>query len=306
MVSMRIPLSWLKEYILLSLSPADIAKILTMAGLEVDSCETIGENLQGVVVGRIIESSKHPNGDKLSLAMVTDGKETYQIVCGAPNCRAGLKTALARIGVCLKSGDQPFTIKKAKIRGVESLGMLCSASELGLSSDDEGIIELPDNLQEGTDLADIFADTYFDISLTPNLSHCTSVFGVARELAALTEQPLHLPQIIVKETENLIDNSIHVKILDKEACPRYACRVIKNVKIGPSPDWLKQRLEKCGIRSVNNIVDVTNYVLLEMGHPLHAFDYDKIEGEEIIVRKAKEGEGIQTLDGKEGSSKNLC
>ena len=296
---MRIPLSWLKEYISLSHAPSEIAQMLTMAGLEVDSCLTVGENLKDVVVGRIVETSKHPNADKLTLARVTDGKETYQIVCGAPNCRAGIKTALARVGVTLKNGDQVFTIKKSKIRGIESEGMLCSQQELGLSDDHEGIMELSDDLREGTTLADIYADTYFDISLTPNLSHCTSVYGVARELAALTGHPLRLPDIHLHEAEDSIENSLYVKIIDKETCPRYACRVIMNVQVGPSPDWLKQRLEKCGVRSVNNIVDVTNYTLLEMGHPLHAFDYEKLEGQGIVVRRAKEGELIKTLDGKE-------
>ncbi len=297
---MRIPLSWLQEYISLSLSPSEIAKMLTMAGLEVDSVETIGENLKDIVVGRVIEAGKHPNADKLTLAMVTDGKETYQIVCGAPNCRAGLKVALARVGAVLRNGDEIFTIKKAKLRGVESSGMLCSEQELGLStSPEDKIMELPDDLPEGISLADLYADTYFDISLTPNLSHCTSVFGVARELAALTEQPLRLPQVHVQEDEEQISDSLYVTLVDKEACPRYACRMIKNVQIGPSPDWLRQRLEKCGVRSVNNVVDVTNYVLLEFGHPLHAFDYDKLEGQGIVVRKAKENELIQTLDGKD-------
>lgn len=296
---MRIPLSWLREYISLSISPSEIAKMLTMAGLEVDSCETVGENLKDIVVGRVLEASKHPNADKLTLATVSDGKETFQIVCGAPNCRTGIKVALARVGVSLNDGDQVFTIKKAKIRGIESSGMLCSEKELGLSEDHEGIMELPDHLLEGTSLADIYTDTYFDISLTPNLSHCNSVIGVARELAALTEQSLHLPKIHIQEVEESIEENLQVHVIDKENCPRYTCRVIHNVHIGPSPDWLKQRLEKCGIRSVNNVVDVTNYVLLEMGHPLHAFDYDKLEEQVIIVRKAKEGESIKTLDGKE-------
>lgn len=297
---MRIPLSWLQEYISLSLSPSEIAKMLTMAGLEVDSWETIGENLKDIVVAHVLEASKHPNADKLTLATVTDGKETYQVVCGAPNCREGMKAALARVGTVVRNGDQVFTIKKAKIRGIESSGMLCSEEELGLPTTQEGtIMELPDALPVGTSLADIYAETYFDISLTPNLSHCTSVLGVARELAALTEQPLRLPQIHVQEDEEPIEDSLYVNVIDKADCPRYACRVIKNVRIGPSPDWLRQRLEKCGVRSVNNVVDVTNYVLLEMGHPLHAFDYDKLEGQGIVVRKAKEGELLQTLDSKE-------
>jgi phenylalanyl-tRNA synthetase beta chain len=296
---MRIPLSWLQEYISLSLSPSEIAKKLTMAGLEVDSWVTIGENLKDIVVGRVLEANKHPNADKLTVATVSDGKETYQIVCGAPNCRTGIKVALARVGVSLRDGDQVFTIKKAKLRGVESAGMLCSEKELGLSDHHEEILELPDHLPEGASLADFYTDTYFDISLTPNLSHCTSVVGVARELAALTEQPLRLPHIHLQEDEDPIDNSLYVNVVDKDDCPRYTCRVIKNVQVGPSPDWLKGRLQKCGLRSVNNIVDVTNYVLLEMGHPLHAFDYDKLEGQGIVVRKAQEREILQTLDGKE-------
>ena len=300
---MRIPLSWLQEYISLPLTPDEIAQMLTMAGLEVDHYETIGENLKEIIVVRVVEAHPHPNADKLTLATVTDGKQIYQIVCGAPNCRAGLKTALACIGTTLRQGDQVLTIKRTKIRGVESEGMLCSEQELELSPQHEGIIELPDDATEGTSLAEIYAETYFDIALTPNLSHCTSVIGVARELAALTGQPLRLPKIEVQEGEESIDRFLNVRVVDKEDCPRYACRVIRKVKLDSSPHWLKQRLEKCGLRSVNNVVDVTNYVLLEMGHPLHAFDCDKLEGQEIIVRKAKEGESIRTLDGKDRALK---
>lgn len=297
---MRIPLSWLQEYISLSsLTPGEIAKILTMAGLEVDHYETIGENLKDVVVARVLEANKHPNADKLTVASVTDGKQTYQIVCAAPNCRAGIKTPLARVGTTLRHGDQVLTIKKAKLRGVESEGMLCAEEELGLASASDGIMELPEDLPEGSSLYEMYADTYFDISLTPNLSHCTSILGVARELAALTGQHVRMPQIEVKEEEEVpIEDFLSVRIMDKEDCPRYACRVVRNIKIGPSPNWLRRRIEKCGLRSVNNVVDITNYVLLEMGHPLHAFDYDKLEEQKIIVRKAEEGEPILTLDGK--------
>ncbi len=301
---MRIPLSWLQEYISLSLSPEKIAHLLTMAGLEVNHYKVIGEKLKDIVIVRVLQAHKHPNADKLIVANVTDGKQHYQIVCGAPNCRVGLKTALARIGTTLGEGDQIFTIKKAKIRGIESEGMLCSEQELGLSDHQEGIIELPDGLSEGASLYGIYADTYFDISLTPNLSHCTSVVGIARELAALTGQSLCLPQSDIQMHTDLAEASLTVQIIDSEDCPRYACRVIRNVKVGPSPDWLRQRLEKCGLRSINNVVDATNYVLLETGHPVHAFDYDKIEGQKLIIRKAKEGETIQTLDGKERSLKS--
>lgn len=296
---MRIPLSWLKDYISLNLTPSEIAQKLTMIGLEVDGFETIGEYLEGIVVCRVLEANKHPNADKLSVALVTDGKQTYQIVCGAPNCRAGMKTALAVVGTKLKDGDEVFTIKQTKLRGIDSCGMLCSEKELGLSEEHEGIIDLPDHLVEGTPLSSLYADTIFEISLTPNLTHCASIMGVARELAALIGLPLRYPEIAVKESDESIGDDLTVKVLDKENCPRYACRLIRDVKVGPSPEWMKIRLEKCGIRSINNVVDATNYVLMEMGHPLHAFDYDRIKNNEIIVRKANDGELLQTLDGKE-------
>lgn len=295
---MRILLSWLREFISLPLTPDEIAKTLTMAGLEVDHYETKGENLKEIIVGRIVEAIKHPNADKLSIATVTDGKSTYQIVCAAPNCRAGIKTALARVGTVLRMGDETLTIKKTKIRGVESEGMLCAEDELGLAEKSDGIMELSDDFREGDSLYEKLADTYFDISLTPNLSHCTSVYGVARELSALTGHPLLTPQYRLKEDSGSISDFINIRVIDKDDCPRYACRVIRNVKIGPSPSWLKNRLEACGIRSVNNVVDSTNYVLLQFGHPLHAFDYDRIENQEIVIRKAQEGEEILTLDGK--------
>ncbi|WP_068467104.1 phenylalanine--tRNA ligase subunit beta [Candidatus Protochlamydia phocaeensis] len=295
---MRIPLSWLKEYIDLTLSPGEIAKILTMAGLEVDGYETIGASFSGIVVGRVLEAEKHPNADKLTVATVTDGSQTYQVVCGAPNCRKGLKTAFALLGATLQDEGKEFKIKKTKIRGVESSGMLCSGAELGLSDEQDGIMELPEELPEGMSLSDIYADTIFEISLTPNLGHCASVIGVARELAAAIGSALRYPAISLKEAAQSVEESVQVEVVDKDACPRYTCCVIKDVKVGPSPDWLKQRLEKCGIRSVNNVVDVTNYVLLEMGHPLHAFDYDQIEGQRLLIKKAQEGEAFETLDGK--------
>lgn len=299
MVPMRIPLSWLKEYISLSLTPSEIAQTLTMAGLEVDGYETIGDNLHSIIVCRILEVGKHPNADKLSIAVVTDGKNTHQIVCGASNCRVGMKTALALEGATLKDGDETFTIKKTKIRGVESPGMMCTAKELGISDDHEGIMDLPESIPEGTSLADIFSDTIFEISLTPNLTHCASVIGVARELAAITRQPLRVSPSSIRESDERIEDDLHVKIIDKEDCPRYTCRLVRDVHVGPSPDWLKIRLEKCGIRSINNVVDVTNYVLLEMGHPLHAFDFDRIADKEIVIRKVDQGEHLQTLDGKD-------
>jgi phenylalanyl-tRNA synthetase beta chain len=296
---MRIPLSWLKEFIPISISSEELARILTMAGLEVDHWETTGELLKEIIVGKVLESVKHPNADKLSVATVTDGSEIYQVVCGAPNCRPGLKTPFARIGVKVGSGKEAFTIKKSKIRGVESYGMLCATSEIGLAGSDEGIMELPDHLPEGEPLSEFFSDTYFDISLTPNLSHCNSIFGVARELAVFLDGKLTTPEVSFRESDARIEDSVHVSVDDKVDCSRYACRVIKDVTVGPSPDWLKNRLEKCGLRSVNNVVDATNYVLLEMGHPLHAFDLDQLADQEIVVRKAGDGESIHTLDSKD-------
>lgn len=296
---MRIPLSWIKEYIDLHLQPSEIARMLTMAGLEVDGYETVGDSFSGVVVGRVLDTEKHPNADQLVVAHVTDGKETYQVVCGAPNCRPGLKTAFAPIGACLTDEGREFKIRKTKLRGVESNGMLCSGKELHLTADDDGILELPEQLVEGTLLNEVYADTIFEISLTPNLGHCSSVIGVARELSAVTGLPLRYPHLVFQEEGSPIEQTIHLQVLDKDGCPRYTCRVIKDIKVSPSPDWLKAKLEKCGIRSVNNVVDVTNYVLMEMGHPLHAFDYDRLNGQPIVVRRAREGEMIATLDGKE-------
>lgn len=298
---MKIPLSWLKEYIDLTMQPNEIAEKLTLAGLEVDGYTTSGADFDGVVVGQVLSVEKHPNADKLVVAQVTDGKEEFQVVCGAANCRSALKVAFAKIGANLKTEDgQSFQIKKSKIRGVESFGMLCAADELGLAEKSEGILELSEETILGTSLIEMYADTIFDISLTPNLSHCTSVVGVARELSAITGLPYRLPPIALVESEKESEEDpLSVTVQDRENCPNYTCRLIEQIQVAPSPAWLKQRLEQCGLRSVNNIVDATNYVLLELGHPLHAFDYDRLDGQQIVVRKAHPEESIQTLDGKE-------
>lgn len=297
---MRIPLSWLKEFIHLDASPSELAQVLTMVGIEVDRYETISHPWKGIVVGHVLEAERHPNADKLTVASVSNGKEIYQVVCGAPNCRAGLKTAFAQEGAILTETDgKEFKIKKTKIRGVESCGMLCSGQELQLSEEHDGIVELPSHLQAGTPLEEIYTDVIFEISLTPNLGHCASVMGIARELAAIKGLSVQEPKIFLKEEASRIENSVQVIVTHPEACPRYTCRLIKGVQVGPSPDWLKSRLEKCGLRSINNVVDVTNYVLMEMGHPLHAFDFDKLQGHTIHVKKAQEGELFKTLDDKE-------
>lgn len=296
---MKLPLSWLKEFIDLRQNPTQIAKMLTMAGLEVDAIETVKPEFTKVVVGRVVEVAKHPDADKLCVAQVTDGAATYQVVCGASNCRVGLKTAFAMEGATLKDEKGEFKIKKTKLRGVESSGMLCSACELNIGAGDEGIIEFGDHLVEGTDVAELYADTIFEISLTPNLGHCSSVLGVARELSAMTGEKLRFKDIETQEDAwSKLSHDLKVKIKDSVKCPRYACRLIKDVKVAPSPDWLQRRLLAADLRPVNNIVDVTNYVMLEFGHPLHAFDFSKVEGNEIIVRQAHEGETLVTLDNK--------
>lgn len=298
---MKVLLSWLKEYLALSQSPAEIAKILTMLGLEVEAIEMMPLSFEKVVVGKVLTVEKHPNADSLSVVTVSDGNQTVQVVCGATNCRPGLKTAFAPIGAKLfEEPGKEFIIKKAKIRGIESFGMLCSGKELKLSDEDEGILEFNEEFREGTSLVDICSEAVFEVAITPNLGHCASILGIVRELSAAIRHPFHLPKIaFVEDPKHSIHDVAKVVVDDKVNCPRYACRVIQGLQVGPSPNWLQKRLEACGIRSINNVVDVTNYVLLEMGHPLHAFDYDLIEGHEIIVRKAKEGEKLITLDGKE-------
>lgn len=298
---MKLSLSWLQEYINLQVPPAQIAKLLTAAGLEVDGMEQISLSFSGVVVGRIVDVDKHPNADKLCIAAVTDGQKTYQVVCGAPNCRVGLKTAFAPVGATLRDKQgRSFLIEPVKLRGIESFGMLCAADELGLSGENGGIMEFPSNTQEGILVADLYQDTIFEISLTPNLGHCSSVIGVARELSAITGTPLRLPVVMVEEVMmDPIEDSVTVKIENIEKCPRYTCRLIKNVIVAPSPEWMQKRLLSCGIRPINNIVDISNYVSMEMGHPLHAFDFKKMKGGSVDVKCAEEGDLFITHDGKE-------
>lgn len=296
---MKFPLSWLKEYIDIELPPQQIAKILTQSGLEVDSIENDAMNFTDVVIGHVLDVEPHPNADKLRVAKVTDGVETFQVVCGAPNCSKGMKTAFARIGATLKTPEgEVFKIKKSKIRGVESFGMLCSGTELGISKEAEGIVEFAEHLNVGADVGDLYSDPIFEISLTPNLNHASSLIGVARELSAVTGLPVKMPKIAVKESTKNAKDLIKIDIQDKDACPLYKARVVEGLKPVESPEWLKKRLTACGIRPSFPAVDVTNYVLLEMGQPLHAFNLDAIEGAEVIVRQAHSHEHLTTLDGK--------
>lgn len=297
---MKVPLSWLKDYISIEEPPFQIAKLLTMAGLEVDAVESVSLGFDQVIVVEVLKVAKHPDADKLQLATVWDGNNTHEVVCGAPNCREGIKTALALVGATLPDeGGKTFKVRKSKIRGVESSGMLCSEKELNISGTHEGIIEFSPQVSVGASVSDMYSDTIFEISLTPNLAHCFGVLGVARELSALVNLPLRYPKITLEESESRINDLCKITVENKEKCPRYLARVIKNLKVGPSPEWLQKRLQGAGTRPINNVVDVTNYVMLELGHPLHAFDYTKLAEHHIIVKNAQEGEVFRTLDGKD-------
>ncbi len=294
---MKAPLNWLKEFIDITQSPNQIGKVLTSLGLEVEGIDSLKPNFTNVVIAKVLSTEPHPNADKLTIAQVSDGDQTFQVVCGAPNCRAGMKTALARIGGDVGQGENQFKIKKAKIRGVESFGMLCSGKELGISAEEDGILEFPEVAKEGTELDQLYGDTIFEIGLTPNLSHCMSIVGIAREIKAALNLKIKTNEVKLEETGSPFTTA--VEVIDKEGSPRYMARGVEELKVAASPDWLKQKLESVGIRSINNVVDVTNLVMIETGQPLHAFDLDKIEGQKVIVRSAIKSETLCTLDGKE-------
>lgn len=294
---MRVPLSWLKEFVELNLNEEELSNILTLAGLEVDKVETTPFSFKGVVVAEIKETAPHPSADKLTVAQVFDGSETVQVVCGDPKCSAGMKVAIATVGATLeKEKGKSFKIKCSKLRDVESFGMLCSGSELGLSEDDSGILILSKNAPLGVEISELFSDVVFEISLTPNLGHCMSMLGMGRDVAALLDQKANWPSVMVNEGSEKIDVSVSIK--DSENCRRYCVRKIRGIRVGPSPDWMKNRLKKAGIRSINNIVDVTNYVMLELGQPLHAFDGGKLQGQKISVQSTTHAISFKTLDGK--------
>jgi len=295
---MLVSYRWLKDYVDVDLTPAELADRLTMAGLEVDAVAETGAAFTDVVVAKILAVKPHPGADKLFLCDVTDGETTWPIVCGAPNTRAGILTPLARVGAAIPGG---YTIKRSVIRGERSDGMLCSEEELGIGGDASGIMILPEGLPLGQNLADALdlKDTVLDVSVTPNRPDCLSMIGMAREVAAITGKPLRYPEICVQETEASVHDATSVTILDPDLCPRYTARVIRGVTIGPSPRWMRQRLEAVGLRSINNIVDVTNFVMMELGQPLHAFDFRFLEEGRIVVRRSTEGERFVSLDEKE-------
>lgn len=292
---MKVPLSWLKRYVDLPFSPEQIAESLTLAGLEVDKVESSALEFEGVVIAKVLEAFPHPNADRLKIAKVFDGQEKHQVVCGAPNCRAGLVTAFAKLGASLKDQDgKTWKIKKSKIRDVESFGMLCAADELGLPLKQEGILELPDSSPLGTDLSSLYSDTIFDLSLTPNLGHCMSIYGVARELSALLKTPLK--KLESSFQEGSVPASFFATIEDKARCSQYSCRLVKSIRVGPSPDRLVQTLALVDVKSINNVVDISNYVMLATGQPLHFFDADTIHGKNLYVSANATATKITTLD----------
>jgi phenylalanyl-tRNA synthetase beta chain len=293
---MKVTLNWLKDYVDFDYDADDLSHRLTMAGLEVDAMERLGEGLDTVVVARLADVQPHPDADRLTVCKVETGSVSQQVVCGAKNHKAGDLVALAQVGTVLPGN---FKIKKSKIRGQESLGMLCSTSELGLSEEAEGILILPPGLDLGQPVFDQLGlkDVMYEIGLTPNRPDCLSVVGVAREVSAMAGAPLRLPEPDVQESDQDVNEKTSVTLDDPNLCPRYAARLIENVKIGPSPDWLVRRLEAVGLRSINNVVDVTNFVMMELGQPLHAFDYNLLRDRRIVVRRAQDGDQFTTLDG---------
>ena len=297
---MLISLNWLKQYIdLEGIEINELENALTMIGQEVEKIDRQGSNLDNIVVAQIIEKESHPESDHLTVCKVDNGTEIQQVICGAPNHKKGDKVILAQIGANL---GEDFVIKKTKIRGMESNGMLCSEKELGLGQAHEGIMILPEDAKVGTPAKEYFklSDVIFELEITPNRPDCLSHIGIARELAVYYDKELKMPNTkIENETTEKVEDLVTVEIDDTEISRRYAARIVKNVKIGESPKWLKERLESIGLRSINNVVDISNFVLMELNHPIHTFDYNKIQGNKIIVRRAKENEKVVTLDDQE-------
>ncbi len=278
------------------LDPYQVADRLTMGGLEVESLENLKDTLRNCVVAKITQVSPHPETPKLKVLKVTDGRSEYQVVCGAPNVRENLKVALALPGAELPNG---FKVEVADIRGERSEGMLISEIELDLVEDTWGILELPDEAELGVNIASyVYMDDYvLEVSPTPNRGDCFGVLGVAREVAALYGKKLFMPEVKLEEWDISVEDFVDVIIEDPDLCPRYVARYIEDVQIKESPLWMKVALKAFGMRPISNVVDVTNYILMEIGHPLHAFDYTTLKGSKIVVRRAREGEYIVTLDG---------
>jgi len=318
---MKTSLKWLSDYVDIKIAPEEVAEKLTMAGMEVTESQFVGNAWNNIVVGQVTTLSPHPNADRLKLATVNLGTQQVTVVCGAPNISPGQKVPFANVGAQLIDvhTGKAISLEPAKIRGIASEGMVCSEKELGISDSHEGIMVLPPEAPIAAPLGDYLGDVIFDLDITPNRPDCLSIIGIAREIAALSGEKLRLPEIhyeenvaykphlkgtIIKNYNELsgfspeIDSFVSVGIIEPDLCSRYCASLITGIKIAPSPGWLQQRLNSCGMRPINNVVDITNYVMLEYGQPLHAFDYRKIK-DEIIVRRATESETITTLDGTE-------
>jgi phenylalanyl-tRNA synthetase beta chain len=309
---MNISYNWLKQYLDIDLPATEVSKILTSIGLEVGGVEevqTVKGGLEGLVVGEVLTSEQHPDADRLRVTKVNIGEgEPLQIVCGAPNCRAGLKVVVATIGTKLYSGEESFTIKKSKLRGVESQGMLCAEDEIGIGESHAGIIELPLDTKIGMLAKDYYKvqnDTIIEVDITPNRIDAASHFGVARDLAAYLQQKdssikLKKPSVDAFKTENT-NFPINITVENQEACPRYSGVVVAGVEVKESPEWLQNYLKVIGLRPINNVVDITNYVLYSFGQPLHAFDMEEIQDKQVIVKNLPDGTKFITLDGVERS-----
>ena len=299
---MKFTISWLKRYLDIEKTPEEIEEALNLSGLEVEEVITQGlPQLENVLVGEVVSREQHPNADRLSVCEVTTGSgENHHIVCGAQNFKVGDRVPVALVGAVLPGN---FKIKKSKLRGVKSEGMMCSARELNLGNDHSGLLILEEKPEVGTPINDVFpeGDTIFDVAVTPNRPDALSVIGIARELATLFDLELKIPVLQEKSAPQSGNSCLleSISVLDSEFCPHYTAHCIENVKIAPSPQWLKEDLEAIGLRPINNVVDVTNWILMETGQPLHAFDAAKLKGKQIQVRRAKDGEVITTLDEKE-------
>ncbi len=293
---MNISSNWLSQYVKIDCDLNTLCDKLTMAGIEVEAVESSCRVPKGVVVGKILERNPHPGSDHLSVCKVFDGANELQIVCGAPNCDAGKTVPLATIGTVFKTAEGDFTIKKSKLRGVESFGMMCSETELGLGNDDSGLMILDDKIAAGTPLEVLYpGDSCIEVEVTPNRPDWLSHWGVARDVSCLLNTGAKLPELNMPELADVPANLVTVE--NSDACYRYIGRVIRNVKVQESPEWLKERLTSVGLRPINNIVDVTNFILMELGQPLHAFDLDLLKENRVVVRNAREGETMIALNG---------
>ena len=298
---MKVPVNWLKDFVDIDVEIEELVEAMTMSGSKVEGIESPGQEISRVVAGKILQVEKHPNADKLLVCQVDVGDETIQVLTGAKNVKAGDVVPVALDGSTLPGG---IKIKKGKMRGLESNGMMCSIGELNLSKDDypeaceDGIFILNPDVIPGTDIKDVLGlnEVVIDFEITSNRPDCLSVLGIAREAAVTLGKPIRKPEIIVKEEDDSAEKYASVEIKDTDLCARFAARILKDVKIEPSPEWMRNRLKAAGIRPINNIVDITNYVMLELGQPMHAYDLENIEGGKIIARRAVDGEILKTLD----------